>query len=162
MNISKDLQNEVMPREMSFTTDGLVSIITYSVLFIIATLGNLSVLCVLYRRLHVGVNFFIVHLCIADSIVTFIMIPLEIGWHITVAWKASDFGCSFMMFFRIIGFYLSSFLVIMISLDRYIAVVHPLLAGDATRRRKVMLAISWVLSIIASMPQVCTEILPRY
>ena len=40
------------------------------------------------------------HLCIADLIVTFVMLPMEIGWHLTVSWKAGDLGCRLLMFFR--------------------------------------------------------------
>lgn len=33
------------------------------------------------------------HLAIADLLVTFIMMPLEIGWAFTVSWRAGDFMC---------------------------------------------------------------------
>lgn len=36
---------------------------------------------------------FVMHLCIADMIVCFVMIPVEIGWHLTVAWKAGNLLC---------------------------------------------------------------------
>lgn len=145
-----------MPREMSFTDDSLVSVVTYTVLFIIAAIGNLLVFITLLKHRHrrSRVNLFILHLCIADMIVTFIMLPMEIGWHLTVSWKAGDFGCRILMFFRAFGFYLSSFILIVISLDRYIAIAHPLSLIDAGRRGKVMLCFAWLCSLIASVPQV--------
>jgi gonadotropin-releasing hormone receptor len=50
--------------------------------------------------------------------VTFLMMPLEIGWNATVSWKAGDAVCRIMSFFRAFGLYLSSFVIVCISLDR--------------------------------------------
>ncbi len=98
------------------------------------------------------------HLAIADLIVTFIMMPLEIVWHLTVSWNAGDPACRILMFFRAFGFYLSSFILVAISLDRYLAIAHPLSLTDADRRTKIMLALSWVLSTLASIPQVLLNV----
>lgn len=46
------------------------------------------------------------------------MMPLEIGWAITVSWKAGDLMCRIMAFFRVFGLYLSSFILVCISMDR--------------------------------------------
>ena len=50
--------------------------------------------------------------------VTFLMMPLEIGWAATVSWRAGDAMCRIMSFFRMFGLYLSSFILICISVDR--------------------------------------------
>jgi len=46
------------------------------------------------------------------------MMPFEIGWAITVTWEAGDAMCRIMAFFRMFGLYLSSFVIICISVDR--------------------------------------------
>ena len=147
-----------IPREMIFTDDSLVSVVTYSLLFFIAACGNLTVFITLFRNRHrrSRVNLFIMHLSIADMMVTFVMLPIEIGWHITVAWKAGDAACRLFMFFRVFGFYLSSFVLIGISLDRYFAILHPLSLTDADSRGKLMLVFAWLFSALASTPQVRT------
>jgi gonadotropin-releasing hormone receptor len=50
--------------------------------------------------------------------VTFLMMPLEIAWNTTVSWRAGDAVCRIMSFFRTFGLYLSSFVIVSISLDR--------------------------------------------
>lgn len=94
----------VIPREIGFSEDNLISIITYSVLFLVSACGNLTVFVVLCcgekGNGHLRVNLFVTHLTIADLIVTFIMMPTEIGWHVTVAWRAGDAACRALMFFR--------------------------------------------------------------
>jgi hypothetical protein len=153
-----------LPREMTFNDDNLLTVIAYAILFTVATFGNLTVFITLFRNRHrrSRVNMFIMHLCIADMIVTFIMMPLEIGWNLTVSWMAGDPACRILMFFRALGFYLSSFILVSISLDRYFTILHPLSLTDADRRGRIMLYFAWLLSIIASLPQVNDKILIYY
>ncbi|KAK2148861.1 hypothetical protein LSH36_479g02000 [Paralvinella palmiformis] len=134
----------------------MVSVIAYSVLFFIAAFGNLTVFITLFRNRHrrSRVNLFIMHLSIADMIVTFVMIPMEIGWHATVSWRAGDVACRVLMFCRPFGFYLSSFILVAISLDRYFAIRHPMSISDADKRGKLMLLMAWIFSVVASTPQV--------
>ena len=153
----------VSPLEISFSSNNLVSIIAYSCLFVIAAVGNLTVFITLFRtrRRKSRVNCFIMHLSMADLIVTFIMLPLETVWHIVVAWRAGDFACRLLMFCRAFGFYLSSFVLVAISLDRYFSIVHPLSIHDADKRGKLFLIFAWVLSASASLPQVRLSSLPK-
>lgn len=146
-----------MPKELIFSGDSLLSVISYLILFIISAIGNLLVLIIFCKQRHSRFNIFIMHLCFADLIVTFIMLPMEIGWHITVSWMAGDIGCRVFMFARAYGFYLSSFIVVAISLDRYFAVVRP--SGDDKRRGKIMIPMAWILSAAASTPQVIMKYL---
>nr|KAG5708603.1 hypothetical protein BaRGS_033024 [Batillaria attramentaria] len=145
-----------LPKELYFTDDSAVSVIAYACLFIVAACGNLTVFITLFRNrsMKSRVNLFIMHLAIADLIVTFMMLPLEIAWHATVAWLAGDAMCRLMMFFRAFGFYLSSCILVTISMDRYFAITHPLSINDATKRGKIMLVMSWAFSVVSSIPQV--------
>jgi gonadotropin-releasing hormone receptor len=47
------------------------------------------------------------------------MMPLEIAWAATVMWLAGDVLCRILSFFRIFGLFLSSNILICISIDRY-------------------------------------------
>ena len=145
-----------LPVEMKFSDRNIITIILYCIFFAVAASGNLTVFITLFRNrgAKARVNLYIMHLAIADLIVTLIMMPMEIGWHATVDWRAGDALCRILMFFRVFGLYLSSFVLVVISLDRYFAILHPLSLNDANRRGKMMLAVSWVSSAIASSPQV--------
>ena len=142
--------------DMIFNDNSLMVVIGYSVLFLISAVGNLTVFLTLFRNRHrrSRVNLFIMHLSVADLIVTFLMMPLEIGWNLAVSWNAGDAACRVFMFLRAFGFYLSSFILVTISLDRYFAITHPLSLNDADRRGKLMLVLAWLFSIAASIPQV--------
>ncbi|KAL5004678.1 hypothetical protein ScPMuIL_018134 [Solemya velum] len=142
-------------KEMTFFEGNMVSVGVSACLFVVAACGNLTVFITLFRNRNIKsrVNLFIMHLSIADLIVTFVMLPMEMGWHITVSWKAGDAACRILMFFRAFGFYLSSFILVTISLDRYFAILHPLSLNDADKRGKIMLGLSWSFSTVASIPQ---------
>ncbi|XP_065335473.1 adipokinetic hormone/corazonin-related peptide receptor variant I-like isoform X3 [Cloeon dipterum] len=144
-----------LPPELRFNTGALVAIIVYSSLFVVAAVGNVTVFVTLYRNRHrkSRINLMIMHLAIADMVVTFVMIPLEVGWRATTQWLAGNAACKILLFLRAFGLYLSSMVLVCVSLDRYFAILYPLRVNDARRRGKMMLILAWVVSIICSMPQ---------
>ena len=116
------------PEDLQFDDKARNEILVYSILFVVAAVGNLTVFITLFRNRHrkSRVNLMIMHLAAADLIVTFIMIPMEVGWRLTTQWLAGNFACKFFQFLRAFGLYLSSMVLVCISLDRYFAIVHPL------------------------------------
>ncbi|XP_069696752.1 adipokinetic hormone/corazonin-related peptide receptor variant I-like [Periplaneta americana] len=127
----------------------------YCVLFSVAAIGNLSVFLTLLRARHrkSRVSLLMTHLAAADLIVTFVMIPLEVGWRVTTQWLAGNFACKLFLFLRAFGLYLSSNILVCISLDRYFAIIYPLKVSDARRRGKLMLLFAWFTSLLCSVPQ---------
>ncbi|XP_054287598.1 adipokinetic hormone/corazonin-related peptide receptor variant I-like [Macrosteles quadrilineatus] len=158
-DLTHELNNSTLirelPPELKFNSSSLVVVVIYSVLFLVASVGNVTVFVSLVRsrRRKSRVTLMMTHLSIADMIVTFFMIPLEICWRITTQWIAGNFACKFLLFFRAFGLYLSSNVLVCISLDRYFAVLHPLKVTVARRRGKLMLVGAWTASVVCSLPQ---------
>ncbi|XP_046399245.1 adipokinetic hormone/corazonin-related peptide receptor variant I-like [Ischnura elegans] len=150
-------KQEELPEDMRYNAGHTVSIVTYSILLVVSAVGNISVLCILLRRRRGArsrINTMLLHLAIADLLVTFILMPLEIAWAATVSWRAGDAACRIMAFFRTFGLFLSGFVLACISIDRYFAVLKPLMLTNVDRRGKVMLSIAWMASVACSLPQV--------
>ncbi|KAF6216586.1 hypothetical protein GE061_000929 [Apolygus lucorum] len=149
--------------DMVFNEGHLVLIIFYSILFVISAVGNITVLVLLLRQKAKNrsrINFMLVHLTTADLLVTFILMPLEIAWAATVSWWAGDIACRVMQFFRTFGLYQSSFVLVCIAIDRYIAVLKPLSADKKTGR--TLMKISWVSAALCSLPQMMVfKVLPH-
>lgn len=78
----------------------------------------------------------------------------QVGWRITGEWIAGNIACKILLFLRAFGPYLSSNVLVCVSLDRYFAVLHPLRVSDARRRGKSMLAVAWMASFVYCIPQV--------
>ncbi|XP_076352820.1 adipokinetic hormone/corazonin-related peptide receptor variant I-like [Tachypleus tridentatus] len=144
-----------LPEYLTFNDESVREIAVYSILFVVAAMGNLPVFINLLRsrQRKSRVKLMMLNLAIADLIVTFIMIPLEVSWRITVEWIAGTVACKVMLFLRAFGPYLSSMVLVCISLDRYFAVVHPLKVNDAQRRSKIMIALAWIISLLCAIPQ---------
>ncbi|CAL8100472.1 unnamed protein product [Orchesella dallaii] len=131
-------------------------IIVYSVLFVFAAVGNLMVLSSVTRHDRLGKSrtpLLIMNLCMADLIVTFFLMPTEVFWRLTIAWKGGDVLCKLSQFVRAFGLYLSSNVVICISIDRYFAIVYPLKLAGAVKRVKWTLIGAWIVSAIFAGPQ---------
>uniref|UniRef100_A0A336MV62 CSON007244 protein n=1 Tax=Culicoides sonorensis TaxID=179676 RepID=A0A336MV62_CULSO len=144
----------LLPIDMRFNDGHRLSIMVYSTLMLISAIGNLTVLTILIKRRMRGssrIEIMLTHLAIADLMVTFLMMPLEIGWAVTVSWKGGDLMCRVMAFFRTFGLYLSSFILVCISIDRYYAVLRPLSLSE--NRGKIMVAVAWIFSCACSTPQ---------
>ncbi|XP_011136225.2 gonadotropin-releasing hormone receptor isoform X1 [Harpegnathos saltator] len=157
-----------MPMDMRFNDGHMVKIITYSILMVISATGNIAVLTMTVirkRKSKSRINTLVMHLAIADLFVTFLMMPFEIGWSITVSWEAGDAMCRIMSFFRVFGLYLSSFVIVCISIDRYYAVMRPLQMLEIHRRGKINLMFAWLGSVLCSLPQMLVfhlEAHPKY
>ncbi|XP_062545033.1 adipokinetic hormone/corazonin-related peptide receptor variant I-like isoform X2 [Armigeres subalbatus] len=143
-----------LPIDMQFNDGHKLQIIVYSILMVISAIGNITVLALLIKRRlksHSRIDMMLTHLAIADLLVTFLMMPLEIGWAATVQWRAGDIMCRLMAFFRTFGLHLSSFVLVCISVDRYYAVLQPL--NLSKNRGKIMIFIAWTMAVLCSAPQ---------
>ncbi|XP_063830199.1 adipokinetic hormone/corazonin-related peptide receptor variant I-like [Ostrinia nubilalis] len=165
MHTSLDLWDyfDMAPVEVN-STDGLDSTVpppedfvvaVYSVLLVVGAIGNVTVFASLLRsrRRKSRVNLLMTHLVVADMIVTFIVIPLEIGWRTTNAWLAGNLACKFFLVLRAFGLYLSSNVLVCISVDRFFAILYPLRLAIARKRSKMMLYLAWVVALFCSLPQ---------
>ena len=52
-------------------------------------------------------------------------LPTEIVWSYTLLWEASGLACKVVAFLRMVGFHLSGFIMMVISIDRLQAVFSP-------------------------------------
>ena len=75
---------------------------------------------------YINIYFKYILLLEIDLIVSYVVIPLEIGWAISVQWYAGNVCCKLLMFIRALAFYLSSMLLVSLTLDRFLAIAHPL------------------------------------
>ncbi|XP_046398652.1 adipokinetic hormone/corazonin-related peptide receptor variant I-like isoform X2 [Ischnura elegans] len=144
--------------DMVFNEGHRLAIIVYSLLMVVSTIGNTAVLVTILRRSKgkrlSRVNLMLFNLAIADLLVTFLLMPLEIGWSYTVKWEAGDTLCRLFSFFRTFGLFLSGFVLMCISVDRLFAVTRPLNSvGKADQMGRKMLIVAWVMSAVCSAPQ---------
>ncbi|XP_041643619.1 putative gonadotropin-releasing hormone II receptor [Cheilinus undulatus] len=140
----------------TFTTAAKVRVIITCILCCVSAFCNLAVLRAAFtngkRKSHVKV--LIMNLMVADLLVTFIVMPLDAVWNITVQWLAGDFACRLLMFLKLQAMYSCAFVTVVISLDRQSAILDPLAINKARMRNRVMLTVAWGMSVLLSVPQI--------
>ncbi|XP_032416388.1 gonadotropin-releasing hormone II receptor-like [Xiphophorus hellerii] len=145
-----------VPQLPTFTTAAKVRVIITFVLCGASAFCNLAVLWAAHRdgkrKSHVRV--LIVNLTVADLLVTFVVMPVDAAWNITVQWLAGDFACRLLMFLKLLAMYSCAFVTVVISLDRQSAILNPLAINKARMRNRIMLAVAWGVSVALSIPQI--------
>lgn len=139
----------------TFTTAAKVRVFITFILCGLSTLCNLAVLWAAHlQKRRSRVRVLIINLTLADLLVTFIVMPVDAVWNITVQWVAGDLACRLLMFLKLQAMYSCAFVTVVISLDRQFAILNPLAVITARTRNKAMLAAAWSASAVLSLPQV--------
>ncbi|MBN3319007.1 AVT protein, partial [Atractosteus spatula] len=133
-----------------------IEITVLSITFVVAVIGNLSVLLALYRtkkkmsRMHL----FIKHLSLADLVVAFFQVLPQLCWEITFRFSGPDSLCRIVKHLQVLGMFASTYMMVMMTVDRYIAICHPLKTlQQPTQRSYIMIIGTWICSLVLSTPQ---------
>ncbi|KAM8920956.1 gonadotropin-releasing hormone II receptor-like [Pelodytes ibericus] len=149
------LLNEELFVLPTFSMAAKVRVTITCVLFISSACFNVATLWTIthkYRKKS-HIRILIINLAAADLLITFIVMPLDAVWNVTVQWYAGDVACRILMFLKLVAMYSSAFVTVVISLDRQSAILNPLGIGDAKKKNKAMLSFAWALSILLAIPQ---------
>ncbi|KAJ8262365.1 hypothetical protein GJAV_G00165600 [Gymnothorax javanicus] len=133
-----------------------IEIAVLSITFVVAVIGNVSVLLALYntKKKMSRMHLFIKHLSLADLVVAFFQVLPQLCWKITFRFYGPDFLCRMVKHLQILGMFASTYMVVMMTLDRYIAICHPLKTlQQPTQRSYAMIVSTWVCSLVLSCPQ---------
>ena len=140
----------------TFNQMSVIKTSVLSVLFVISLIGNVVTLVQMLRmrRRKSTINTLILHLAMADLLVTFFCIATDAIWSSTVQWYAGNATCKIVKFLQVFGLYLSTYILVIISIDRCFAILDPMSRNKAPKRVRGMIIAAWVLSAMFSMPQV--------
>ncbi|KAG9345062.1 hypothetical protein JZ751_009603 [Albula glossodonta] len=130
----------------------------YSLVFIVGLLGNGLVAYVLvacHRRKMTMTDICLLHLAISDLLFV-ISLPFWSHYEAIGDWGFGNFMCSAVTGLYMVGFYGSIYFMVLMSVDRYVVIVH---AVTIARNRSMPLgmalcAVIWVISLCASLPTI--------
>ncbi|XP_067372103.1 trace amine-associated receptor 13c-like [Channa argus] len=124
-----------------------------SIVAILTVVLNLLVIISIshFRQLHTTTNFLVLSLAVADFLVGLVQMPVEIILYHS-CWLLGDFICAVNFF---CGYFLISVSVgnlVLISVDRYVAICDPMLYCTKVTAKKVQLCIClcWLFSAVHS------------
>uniref|UniRef100_A0A7N6F8J1 G-protein coupled receptors family 1 profile domain-containing protein n=1 Tax=Anabas testudineus TaxID=64144 RepID=A0A7N6F8J1_ANATE len=127
----------------------------YSLVFILGFLGNGLVVCVLVKHRN-QTNFTdicLFNLAVSD-LVFVLTLPFYAHFSVVSKWTFGDFMCRFVSGCHYTGFFSSIFFIIVMTLDRYVLIIHPNTVGRY-RTLRVGIAFTmvvWLLSFSVSLP----------
>ncbi|XP_065119639.2 trace amine-associated receptor 13c-like [Paramisgurnus dabryanus] len=117
-----------------------------------------------FKKLHTPTNMLILSLAVADLFVGLIVMPLEAIRLIETCWYFGDTICRLFIF--ILGLLVSTSLsnLVLIAVDRYVAVCHPLLYPQkiTTTRTIIIIFVSWFCCSVYSISLVITTSQRKY
>ncbi|KAM4705082.1 C-C chemokine receptor type 3-like [Rhinophrynus dorsalis] len=127
----------------------------YYMVFTFSLLGNGLILFLLlkYETIKTVTNLFILNLVISDLLFT-ISLPFWAFYH-SYEWVFGDGMCKIMSSVFYTGFFSCILFLTMMTVDRYLAVVHAVSAARARKLLYVYLAtiVIWIISIISTIPK---------
>ncbi|KAH0617718.1 hypothetical protein JD844_016220 [Phrynosoma platyrhinos] len=103
----------------------------YSIVFVVGLVGNSLVMFVIirYTKMKTATNIYIFNLALADALVTTTM-PFQSTEYLMNSWPFGDVLCKIVISIDYYNMFTSIFTLTMMSVDRYIAVCHPVKALD--------------------------------
>nr|XP_006121820.1 C-C chemokine receptor type 8 [Pelodiscus sinensis] len=128
--------------------------VLYCVVFVFGFVGNSLVICVLIvcKKLSRMTDVYLLNLAISDLLFVF-SLPF-LAHYASDQWTFGNEMCKIICGVYYIGFYSSIFFITLVSIDRYLAIVHAVYALKVrTSRLSIVLSLMvWSMTILASVP----------
>ncbi|XP_050982614.1 mu-type opioid receptor isoform X2 [Labeo rohita] len=127
----------------------------YSIVCVVGLLGNVLVMYVIirYTKMKTATNIYIFNLALADALATSTL-PFQSVNYLMGTWPFGDVLCKIVMSIDYYNMFTSIFTLTTMSVDRYIAVCHPVKALDfrTPRNAKIVNVCNWILSSAIGLP----------
>lgn len=133
----------------------VVTAVVFTVVFIVGLLGNtLAIYVVLYYvKIKTVTNMYILNLALADELYI-LGIPFLGTSSVLAYWPYWSFLCKVWLTADAISQFASTFCLMVMSIDRYLAVVHPIRSSRWRKLKmaKIFSAAVWVVSFLIVLP----------
>ncbi|XP_034256149.1 QRFP-like peptide receptor [Thrips palmi] len=137
-------------------TSHIVLIACYVPLFLVALFANCLVIFVVfkYHYMRSVTNYFLVNLSFADLLVTLICMPMAVGQNVSKLWIYGEVMCMLTTYFQGVSVSASIFTITAMSIDRYLAIRHPMAFRKVFNRKSTTIVIIalWLVSMCLFAP----------
>ncbi|KAH8386077.1 hypothetical protein KR200_000889 [Drosophila serrata] len=160
--MAEQVPEHVMDHAPQLSRSGLLKVYVLAVMALFSLLGNLLTIWNIYktrisrrnsRHTWSAIYSLMFHLSIADVLVTWFCIIGEAAWCYTVQWLANELTCKLVKLFQMFSLYLSTYVLVLIGVDRWIAVKYPMKSLNMAKRCHRLLGGTYILSLVLSLPQ---------
>ncbi|XP_071038920.1 thyrotropin-releasing hormone receptor-like [Parasteatoda tepidariorum] len=149
-----------MPKDPSYYSlkYQIVGTLFQGIVLIVGVLGNIMVVIVVTRTrsMHTPTNCYLVSLSIADFMTLIASVPNEILAYYLLGdeWIWGRVGCALFIFFQYLGINVSSLSITAFTVERYIAICHPMKAQivcTVSRAKKIIIGV-WIFACLYCSP----------
>nr|XP_006003629.1 PREDICTED: C-C chemokine receptor type 4-like [Latimeria chalumnae]XP_014348530.1 PREDICTED: C-C chemokine receptor type 4-like [Latimeria chalumnae]XP_014348531.1 PREDICTED: C-C chemokine receptor type 4-like [Latimeria chalumnae] len=129
--------------------------VIYSLVFIFGLVGNTLVVWVLiqFKRLKSMTDIFLLNLAISDLLFVF-SLPFW-AHYASNEWLFGSGMCKLLSYMYLVGFFSSILFIMLMSIDRYLAIVHAVFALKARtiRYSYILSIVVWTVAFLVSLPE---------
>ncbi|XP_015737191.1 nociceptin receptor isoform X1 [Coturnix japonica] len=130
-------------------------VVVYSIVCIVGLVGNCSVMYVIVRftKMKTATNIYIFNLALADTL-CLMTLPFQGTDTFLGFWPFGNVLCKIVISIDYYNMFTSTFTLTMMSVDRYIAICHPIKALDirTPHKAKVVNVCIWALASVFGIP----------
>ncbi|KAM9364977.1 mu-type opioid receptor [Pholidichthys leucotaenia] len=127
----------------------------YSIVCMVGLVGNVLVMYIIvrYTKMKTATNIYIFNLALADALATSTL-PFQSVNYLMGTWPFGNILCKMVMSIDYYNMFTSIFTLTTMSIDRYVAVCHPVKALDfrTPRNAKIVNVCNWILSSTIGLP----------
>lgn len=129
--------------------------IVYTLLSILTVGGNALVCLIVFQFMGIVTvtNLFIANLAVTDLFIGLFCIPIVlVSDYLLSDWPFGKFMCKFLSFAQSVFVVCTVYTLIAMSVDRYIAIIHPLNPKLTRKKCRLLVVLLWTFSILFSSP----------
>jgi allatostatin A receptor len=137
----------------------IVSIIVpilFGGIIVIGLVGNALVVVVVSAnaQMRSTTNLLIINLAIADLLFIIFCVPFTASDYVLTYWPFGDVWCKIVQYLIVVTAHASVYTLVLMSLDRFLAVVHPIQSMSVRTERHALIAIGvlWVVILVTAVP----------
>ncbi|VEL33864.1 unnamed protein product [Protopolystoma xenopodis] len=151
--------NEMIASRPLCSEHGLLGIIVpilFSLIVVIGFVGNILVMIVIMinKQMRNTTTLLIFFLAVADFAFILFCVPLTGSIYVNGSFLLGTWVCKVYTYLTFLTAFLSVYTLVLMSLDRYLAVVHPIESLSIRTTRNTLIAVSstWLILILACLP----------
>ena len=126
----------------------------YGAIAVVAVVGNAVVLAAIAHSggMRTVTNFFIANLSAADALIGLFSIPFQFQAALLQRWDLPRLLCKAAPFVKEVSVSVSVLALVVVSVDRYVAVLHPLRRRLSAHTAAVVMLAVWLVGIASGLP----------
>ncbi|GFR25890.1 allatostatin-A receptor [Trichonephila clavata] len=158
-NITTCNDTDIFPKTDYSSIERVVAIVVpilFGIIVIVGFIGNTLVVLVVAcnPQMRSTTNVLIINLAVADLLFIMFCVPFTAFDYALPYWPFGDVWCRGVQYLVIVCAYASIYTLVLMSLDRFLAVVHPITSMSirTVQNAFIAIAIMWTVIVLACVP----------